>query len=306
MGLIRRKGWQYGDWLALDKKPGSSFGATPHDLVATAFDANSVRILGESARILGEGADAEAYSSLHLDIVSAFGRRFLDHFGHLTARTQTTRALALAFDLVPPGARRTVADDLLLLIEEAGGHLTTGFLGTAHLCPVLVEAGHADAAMLLLRTEYPSWCYPVTKGATTIWERWDGITPDGSLSSPGMNSFNHYTYGAVGRYLNEHVAGLAPLEPGYRRILVRPRPCPGLDSAEASLESPYGRIEVGWRLSDGVMHLAVRIPANAFALDFRPAADGGSLDREGLSIGSGRHEWSYAWGTWKSGLANAS
>ncbi len=148
------------------------------------------------------------------------------------------------------------------------GHLTTGFLGTPLLCQVLSDYGYLDVAyMLLSRTKYPSWLYPVTKGATTIWERWDGIKPDGSFQDPDMNSFNHYAYGAIGEWMYRVVAGIELDEsrPGYKHILIQPQPGGGLTYAKASVESIYGRVASDWKIADGKLTLTVEVPPNTTA-----------------------------------------
>jgi len=300
-GLIWRKGWQYGDWLALDRKSEKScFGATPNDFTATAFYANTVDIAAGTAALLGIKEKAEGFRDLHGRIVGAFRERFFTPDGHLTAPTQTAHVLALEFNLAPEETRSGIAEDLVGLIEETG-HLTTGFLGTPYLNRVLARYGRNDvAAKLLLREEYPSWLYPVKQGATTIWERWDGQKPDGTFQSTGMNSFNHYAYGAVGQYLYDSVAGISPLEPGYRRILIKPHPGEGLTSAEAELKSPYGKIVSSWNLDGTTFTMKVTLPPNTSALVFLPLGRGRYQDEKGVEVGSGSYEWSYEMGDDKS------
>ncbi len=274
-GLLWNTGFHFGDWLALDAKEDSYFGATPNDLTATAFYAHSVDLLARAAAVLGKTGDAAVYARLHEKIVNAFREEFFTPSGRLAARTQTAHVLALEFGLAPVHHRQRTVDTLVRLIEENGGHLTTGFLGTPFLCKVLGENGRLDAAYgLLTREDYPSWLYPVTKGATTIWEHWDGIKPNGSMWSPLMNSFNHYAYGAIGEWLHSSVAGLdMELDPdGHPRILVRPRPGGGLTCAGADLMTPYGRAAVSWTLATGRMTVEVVVPHNAVARIVLPVA----------------------------------
>src|SRR5713226_577899 len=167
------------------------------------------------------------------------------------------------------------------------GHLTTGFLGTPVLCQTLSDYGYLDEAyMLLNRTEYPSWLYPVTKGATTIWERWDGIKPDGSFQDAGMNSFNHYAYGAIGEWMYRVVAGLEIDEsvPGYKHILIQPNPGGGLTHANASVESMYGHVASGWEIADGKMTVAIEVPANTTATVRLPKAKLGEVSEGGKPL----------------------
>ena len=288
--------FQYGDWLALDEKPGAVFSATPTDLVATAFFARSAELTARMAGLLGRKDDSRRYRQLHESISAAFRSHYLDAGGHLTARTQSAQVITLAFGLVRGEARDVVASDLVELIESAGRQLTTGFLATVYLLGVLDDIGRPDLAWaLLVRTEYPSWLYPITLGATTVWERWDGIRPDGRFSSWTMNSFNHYAYGAVGRDLYAMVAGIRPAEAGYRRIILRPRPGGGLSFAEASLETRHGLIRSAWKISDGEMHLSVTVPEGTTAAVIRPLPGGRSLDNEELEVGPGDHSWTYAY-----------
>lgn len=299
-GLIWKKGFQYGDWLALDRKRGnSSFGATPNNFVATAFYANSVQIAAETAEKLGFRKDAESYSSLHDHIINAFRERFLDSQGHLKVKTQTAQVLALQFNLIPNDLKAQITEDLVQLIKESGNHLTTGFLGTVYLTRILAKQKRNDiACRLLLREEYPSWLYPVKLGATTIWERWDGVKPDGKMQSKGMNSFNHYAYGAVGQYLYGTVAGITPTEPGYWKIQIKPHPGEGLSHSRADLKSPYGHISVEWKINTTEintteMNLSVSIPPNTSARVYRPVGNSSYMETEGLLLGSGNYKWTY-------------
>jgi alpha-L-rhamnosidase len=267
--LLYNTGFQFGDWLALDHKDGNGkIGLTDTDLIGTAFYAHSAALLAEAAAAIGRTQEAVKYADLSAKIRRAFQREFVTPSGRLTSNTQTAYVLALMFDLLaeeqrPEAARRLVAD-----IRRRGTQLTTGFVGTAYLCPVLSRFGYLDVAYdLLLREEYPSWLYPVTQGATTIWERWDGIRPDGSFQDPEMNSFNHYAYGAIGDWLYRTVAGLDtdPAAPGYRRAIVRPQPGGGLSWAYAALDTLLGEYSAGWSQHAGRMRVAVTVPPNGHA-----------------------------------------
>lgn len=261
-GLVWESGFHFGDWVALDAHEGSYFGATPVELVATAYFAYSTSLVARAARILDMREDALKYEARVEKIRKAFLSRFFTPEGTLTARTQTACVLALVLDLVPPGSHSRCAEELVALIEETGGHLTTGFIGTPWLLDALSRHGKwAEAYSLLLRTEYPSWLYQVTKGATTIWEHWDGIREDGSFWSEDMNSFNHYSYGAVGHWMYENIGGLSLLEPGWKRASYAPVPHDPIDQAAICYESIYGTHRLEWKKEGSSFFMEFTVPA---------------------------------------------
>ncbi|MFB5760808.1 family 78 glycoside hydrolase catalytic domain [Paenibacillus medicaginis] len=310
-------GFHYGDWLGLDAKENSYVGATPLDMVATSFFAYSTRIVRDAAVVLGRAEDVRYYSELLTEIKKAYREEFVTPAGRLAAPTQTAHVLALMFDLVEGVVKQRTARELNELIVKNNYHLTTGFVGTPYLCIVLSDNGYHDTAVkLLLQEEYPSWLYSVKRGATTIWEHWDGIKPDGSFWSDAMNSYNHYAYGAVGDWLYRYVAGLNmnEAEPAYKKILIKPHFAAGqLTSARATLESPYGLIESSWQMAAGTMTVNVQIPVNTSAEIVLQGASMGELFEGGkpagtaegvlniseteqkvtLTVGSGRYEWTY-------------
>jgi alpha-L-rhamnosidase len=309
-GVLWKSGFHFGDWVALDAKEGSYFGATPNDLTATAYYARSAELLSRAAAVLGRRGDAQGYRRLHDRIRDAFQREFFTPSGRLAARTQTAHLLAFAFDLVPDVHRARAMEDLVTLIRENGGHLTTGFLGTPLLCRVLAEHGRLEEAYaLLLQEDYPSWLYQVKQGATTIWEHWDGVKPDGSMWSPNMNSFNHYAYGAIGEWLHRDVAGLR-IEVdarGAQRLVIHPRPGGGLTHAHADLITPWGRAAVSWTLADPRLVVDVTVPHNATARVILPGASRARLgtstaafkdspDGARATLGSGTYRFEYARG----------
>jgi len=265
---IWSNGFSFGDWLAFATTNSDYPGATTDkDLIQTAYFARSTELLAKTAEVLGNKADAENYSALQEKIKSAFQKEFVTPNGRLASNTQTAYALALAFGLLPESQRAEAAARLAADVKKFG-HLTTGFLGTPVLCQTLSDYGYLDEAyMLLNRKEYPSWLYPVTKGATTICERWDGIKPDGSFQDVGMNSFNHYAYGAIGDWMYRVVAGieLDAQEPGYKHILIQPHPGGGLTHASASVDSMYGRVASGWGIAHGKMTVSIEVPPNTTA-----------------------------------------
>ncbi|WP_256758936.1 family 78 glycoside hydrolase catalytic domain [Cohnella sp. WQ 127256] len=281
-------GFQFGDWLGLDSKPDSYIGATDKDYIATAFYAYSTSLLQKTASVLGKTEDANEYAELYERIVTAFTEEFVTPSGRLSVPTQTAQVLGLTFGLLEGNAKKRAAAKLIELLEESKYHLTTGFVGTPYLNLALSDNGHNDAAYkLLFQQDYPSWLYPVTKGATTIWEHWDGIKEDGSFWSKDMNSFNHYAYGAIGDWLYRIVAGIDTDEQGvgYKRIMIRPQPGEGLTWAEGRLDSMYGDIRSYWKKTDnGAMELEVTVPVNTTAEIHLPGAVLESVRESGASL----------------------
>ncbi len=265
---IWNTGFTFGDWLAFATTDADYPGATTDkDLIQTAYFARSTELLARTAQVLGRKEDAAEYTELEEKIRNAFQKEFVTPNGRLSSDTQTAYALALVFGLLPESQQAGAAARLAADVRKFG-HLTTGFLGAPALCQALSDYGYLDEAyMLLNRTEYPSWLYPVTKGATTIWERWDGIKPDGTFQDPSMNSFNHYAYGAIGEWMYRVVAGIGIDEsaPGYKHILIQPRPGGGLSHASASVESMYGHVASGWEIADGKLTVRIEVPANTTA-----------------------------------------
>jgi alpha-L-rhamnosidase len=308
--------YHFGDWLAFaTTRPDYPGATTSKDFIATAFYAHSTDLMRRIALNLGKENDARSYGELLGKIKTAFRREFVTERGRVGEDTQTAYALALEFDLLPDELRRIAADRLARDVRERG-HLTTGFLGTPYICHVLSRYGHLSEAYLLLnREQYPSWLYPVKQGATTIWERWDGQKPDGSFQDRGMNSFNHYAYGAIGDWMYQVVAGIEvdPQAPGYKHILIQPQPGGGLTRARASHNSLYGKVTSAWEIKNDRFELTVEIPANTRATVRLPGAvlskvtEGGnplatatgiaSVRQEGGSVvaevGSGRYVFAY-------------
>lgn len=277
----------YGDWLALDSS-GFTEGGTAKDLIGTAMYANDADLMARIAGLLGKEEDARRYRQLHGDIVAAFRRRFVTPDGLVTGGTQTAHVLALHFGLVPEEGRANAAKELVRLIERNGRHLGTGFVGTPYLLDVLEKSGHLDIAYALLEQEtFPSWLFPVKNGATTIWERWDGWTPEKGFQDKGMNSFNHYAYGAVGAWMVSAVAGLEldPEEPGYRHIFFKPRPGGSIAWAEARLATPQGEAGIRWDLQGEALKLDLLVPPGSRASLRLPTGFSGAPD----TLAPGRH-----------------
>lgn len=281
-------GFHFGDWLGLDAKSGDYVGATERDFIASAFYGYSVELLRKTAVVLGREQDAALYAELKEKVIAAFRNEFVTPSGRLAASTQTAHVLALMFGLLDEAAEKRAADRLYALLEESRFHLTTGFVGTPYINHVLSRHGMHDAAYKLLQQQdYPSWLYPVTKGATTIWEHWDGIKEDGSFWSSDMNSFNHYAYGAIGEWLYRSVAGIQTVEdaPGYKHIRFAPVPGEGLTWAEGKIDTMYGTVRSCWRMEDdGEFHLEVCIPPNTTAEICLPGVFDVSNVKEGSTI----------------------
>ena len=289
--LLWNKGTHFGDWLFYsvnDDRSGES-AITDKHFIAQAFFIHSVDLMRRAAEVLGKTDDVDYYADLHQKLKAAFLREYVTPGGRLASNTQTAYVLALHFDLLPENQRQQAADRLVDNIRRYG-HITTGFLGTPYICHVLSRYGYIDVAYELLdRTEYPSWLYPVTMGATTIWERWDGIKPDGTFQNASMNSFNHYAYGAIGDWMYRTVAGLDldEQQPGYQNVLIHPRPGGGLTEAIATHEGPYGAIFSGWSIDGEILTMKVTIPPNSTATVRIPDAETDQVLHNGQVLQTG-------------------
>jgi alpha-L-rhamnosidase len=290
--LLWDTGFQFGDWLDPDAPPENAAAAKADPaVVATAYLARSAHLLARAAEVLGRTADAEAYQRLSDDVARAFDQAYVAADGTVRSDCQTVYALAIVWDLLrTPEQRDGAGKRLAELVRSADFHVSTGFLGTPVVLDALCRAGHPDLAhaMVLTRTS-PSWLYPVSMGATTIWERWDSMLPDGSINPGEMTSFNHYAYGAVADWLHRCVAGLAPAAPGYREVLVRPLVTGQLRRAAARHDSPYGPIAVSWVLDGDAFELELDVPAGVTAhLDL-------PLAQPPCTVGPGSHRVAGAW-----------
>jgi alpha-L-rhamnosidase len=313
-------GNHFGDWLfysGTDYEDGAAL--TDKNLIAQTFYAHSTQLLINAAIILGKENDVRKYSDLLAKIKKAFQIEYVTPAGRMISGTQTSYVLALNFDMLPEELRASAASRLVQNIEEYDGHVTTGFLGTPYICHVLSRFGYTDVAYALLMNEtYPSWLYPVKNGATTIWERLDGIKPDKTFEDPGMNSFNHYAYGAIGDWMYSDIAGINVDEegPGFNKMLISPQPGGGLTSEKAELETPYGTIRSAWDIgANNAFTMDVTIPANTTARVTLPSTSGlitesgvniihdpdiTGLDKIGnnevqLTLGSGTYHFAYTY-----------
>ena len=246
----------FGDWLSLNAD-------TPKDLLATAYFGYDVLLLSRMAAAVNKKEDAQKYQSLFANISAAFNKAYVDQStGKIKGDTQTAYLVSLAFELLPEKLRSVAAQHLADNVKAHDWHLTTGFVGVGYLCPILTQYGHNDVAYrLLLQDTYPSWGYSIKYNATTIWERWDGWTKEKGFQDPGMNSFNHYSLGSVGRWLFQSVAGIDQNDDsiGFKKILIRPKPGNGLTFVNSSYESINGLIGTSWTTDNKTFTLKVLI-----------------------------------------------
>lgn len=301
---LLRPAYGYGDWVSIASD-------TPKDVIATAYFAYSTQLVAKAAAVLGKNEDAKRYAELFQQIREAFNKAYVSEDARVKGETQTCYLLALYFDLLPAQKRPLAAEHLVEAIRKKNWHLSTGFVGLSYLLPTLTEVGRLDVAYRLLANEtFPSWGYSIKNGATTIWERWDGWTEEHGFQTPEMNSFNHYSFGSVGRWLFDTVAGIDTRGAGYKQIIIRPR-AGGITHAKSSYESINGTIVSDWKLEGGRFRLNVTIPTNTTATVHVPArsaedvTEGGrpAIDAAGVrllhmdqgeavfAVGSGRYQF---------------
>jgi alpha-L-rhamnosidase len=288
-------GFHWGEWLEPDGPEPDLFAArsADHGIVATAYYRHSAAIMAGIATVLGKDSEAAALEELSANVRDAWAREYVNDTGQLIDPSQANCVRALAFGLVAEEHRPAVAAQLAGLIRDAGTHLGTGFLATADLLPVLADNGHLDLAYeLLMQDTEPSWLVMVDRGATTMWEAWNGIGPDGTA----QQSLNHYSKGAVVSFLHRYTAGLrqAPGSAAYELVIIEPRPGAGLSSASTSHRGPQGMITANWRIDDGELTLDTVVPAGTSAEVRLPG-------RAGAVVGPGTHTFSVPYG--QSGLA---
>ncbi|MGB4660691.1 MAG: family 78 glycoside hydrolase catalytic domain, partial [Mobilitalea sp.] len=304
-------GFHFGDWLALDGPiEGGVMGGTDNGLLASAYYRLSTNILSKAAKVLGYEEDAKFYGALSVQIKKAIQEEFFSKNGRSTIVTQTAHVVALHFDLVETEVRDRVLRDLQTILKKDGMHLKTGFIGTPYLCRSLSDNGDSDSAyQLFFQEDYPSWLYEVVMGATTIWERWNSVMPDGKISGTGMNSLNHYAYGSIVEWMYRNMCGINPLEeaPGFKKFLLKPEVYGKLSYAKANVKSAMGMIESGWnRAQEGTLTVKVTVPFDSEAILFLPDAElisvGGiesfKAEQEGskvkIELTAGSYEFSYS------------
>jgi alpha-L-rhamnosidase len=285
-------GFQYGDWLDPDAPMDNPAGGkTDRHLVAAAYLCKTTREMANTAGILGRDSDAGEFEALADRVRTAFVNEYVTAKGRVVNETATAYALAITFDILDEEQKGRAGDQLATLVAKAGYRISTGFAGTPLVTDALSSTGHLDEAyLLLLETGCPSFLYPVTMGATTIWERWDSIRPDGTINPSGMTSLNHYALGAVVDWMHRTIGGLTALEPGYRRVRIAPQPGGDLTSATLRHETRYGEISIAWALEDGSASVRVVVPDGVEAEIVLPLhADVDST----VIVGSGEHLWEY-------------
>ena len=289
-----QKGFHFGDWLALDgDDPTTPTGATERFYVASAYYFLSATLTAKAARVLGYTADAEVYESLSEKVKAALKEEYFTKTGRLAVPTQTGYILALAFGFCPEEFKKRVAEDLHKRLQKDQGKLRTGFVGTPYLCKVLTEYGYNEMAYtLLLNPDCPGWLYPVRMGATTIWERWNSILSDGKLNPEGMNSLNHYSYGAVAEWMYRWMGGVNPVEeaPGFAKIKWSPRPDFRMSYALAKCETASGTYESKWAIEGERLRFTLAVPFGCMAEVNLPDAPEGI---NGAILGAGTHEICY-------------
>ena len=281
--------FHFGDWLSLDTKdPLARMGGTDSFYIASAYYCYSATLVAKAAAVLSENETAQEYSRLAEEVRQAMYREYFTPSGRCAIPTQTAIVVALYMDLVPEAIRPRLIADLKEKLLEEDLHLTTGFVGTPYLCHVLSENGLNDLAYtLLLNEDYPGWLYAVKMGATTVWERWNSVLPDGSISDTGMNSLNHYAYGSIAEWMYRSMCGINPVEeaPGFRKIKLAPKPDGRLAFARANLDSASGRIESSWELSkEGFLSFRFTIPFNTIAELMLPDARSEAVNVNGKTL----------------------
>ena len=282
-------GFQYGDWLALDKEESADrTGATDKYMIANAYYLYVTELVKKTAEVLGKADEATKYAELYKTTLDAFQREYYTETGRIVSETQTGAILSLYFNLAREKDRKRILNTLLTNIANHKNHLATGFVGTPYICHTLSENGeHEMAATLFMKEDYPSWLYAVNMGATTIWERWNSIKPDGTFDESGMNSLNHYAYGSVGDWMYRKVAGLSQLEPGYKKFQVKPMFVKGIEEWGTEFESVYGKIVAKTSCKNGKIHVHVEVPANTTAVIILPEKE------EVQEVGSGIYDYEY-------------
>ena len=284
-----QSGFQYGDWLALDKEESADrTGATDKYMIANAYYIYVTDIVKKIADILGKKEEAKKYHELYKRTLESFRQEYYTSTGRIVSETQTGAILSLYFNLARKKDRKRIISTLVTNIENHKDHLSTGFVGTPYICHTLSENGaHEKATALFMKEDYPSWLYAVNKGATTIWERWNSILPDGSFDESGMNSLNHYAYGSIGDWMYRKVAGISQVEPGYKKFKIEPMFVKGIGTVCGEFESVYGKIVSCVSCKNGKINVHIEVPANTKAVVLLPEKD------KEQEIGSGIYDFEY-------------
>lgn len=295
------KGFQFGDWLALaGPVAGGTEGGTDKGLIASAYYKYSAELTAKAAHVLGETEDEAYYKVLAEEIKSALQDEFYTKNGRCAVATQTAHILALAFDLVEDNVKAKTAEGLAALLKKRKMHLATGFVGTPLLCKALSDYGYSEAAyQVLLQEDYPGWLYEIKLGATTIWERWNSIEPNGTISKTGMNSLNHYAYGSIVQWMYENMCGIQLIEPGYKKFRIAPETYGKILGAEAEFYSPKGEIRVCWQVTEeNQMNVTLRIPFDTEAMVKLPL-----LNQEEQKLTAGSYQFTYPLEDYRTGYS---
>jgi alpha-L-rhamnosidase len=284
-------GFQFGDWLDPDAPiDNPAGGKTDRHLVAAAYLCRTTREMADSAAILEQVEDSAEFDALARRVRDAFRREYATPGGRIVNESATAYALAIAFGILEPHEQKHAGDQLARIVAKAGFRISTGFAGTPLVTDALTMTGHLDEAyLLLLETGRPSFLYPVIHGATTIWERWDSIRPDGTLNPSGMTSLNHYALGAVVDWMHRTIGGLTALEPGYSRVRIAPRPGGDLTSATLTHLTEHGEIRVAWSIEGRSARLDLLIPNGVTAAVELPLHPQDATHE----VSGGNHTWSY-------------
>lgn len=290
-GLLPPKEFHcFGDWVNIGSP-------TPNEVIFEAYFAYSTELLARSARVLGKGDEAAHYEALHAQIKEAFNKAYVSSDGEVKGDSQCAYVLAIAFDLLSPEMEKRAAERLVADIEKRGWHLSTGFVGTRDIMRALTKVGRNDVAFRLLHnTTFPSWGFTIKNGATSIWERWDGWTPEKGFQDPGMNSFAHYAFGAVVGWMFDQIGGISNLEAGFAKVRLAPQLDPNLTWSRCTYDSVRGKIVCDWSVKDGRVTMRVVVPPNVKAEVVVP---GKNAKSEGLKprtdgvfeVGSGMYEF---------------
>ena len=283
-------GFNYGDWLALDGETlkNSMHGRTDTVFLASAFYAECLRLMAEIAKLLKDKAESE-YRKKYDYTIERIRYEYITPSGRLASDTMTAQALALCFHIVPEEQRATVAEQLNKNAYSYNHRVTTGFAGTPYLLFALTDNGYPDTACrILMNSGFPGWLYEVDMGATTMWERWNSLLPDGTPNPDGMNSYNHYAYGSVMEFVYRRIAGIEATEAGFKTIKIAPNPCKGLAEFKAEYESINGKIVSGYVQKDGKIKFTVQIPEDVEAEIILP-------NERPIKATGGKYEYERAW-----------
>ena len=293
-GGLRTNEFGFGDWLqpirSKNAKGDDRVGETSHSLIGTAYYIKCADIMQKVAKILSKNGDAEYFANIAKSTREKFSKKFVNENGQVEGGTQTAYLLTLANDIAPKNMRAKIFENFPETLARYNYHLNTGLIGTPLLCDVLTKFGRNDLAYRLINNEgCPSWIYPINQGATTMWERWNSYSHEKGFGSVGMNSFNHYVYGAIGQWMYGNIAGIWFDEnnAGYKNILFEPKPGGGFTFASASQETPYGYALSSWKIVDGVMEWKVVIPPNSGGTLTFPSDDAKSIRIDGKSVDEG-------------------